>query len=96
MAGYSTSAPPVLMAPAPFGRGNVPQIWSYASGDAIATVNTSGYFTNGDALGMKVGDTVIVRDTATPTTSLCTVIDVTAGGQADVSDGTAISQTDSD
>ena len=45
---------------------------------------------------MKVGDTVIVRDTNVPTTSLCTVIDVTAGGQADVSDGTAVAQTDSD
>lgn len=70
--------------------------WVYVSADAIATVNTSGYFSNGAALGMKVGDSVLVRDTATPTTSLCTVIDVTTGGQADVSDGTAVAQTDSD
>lgn len=89
---YSTSTPPQLFGQAFTGH----RLWVYSSTDAIATVNTSGYFTNGDALGMKVGDTVIVRDTATPTTSLCTVIDVTAGGQADVSDGTAISQTDSD
>jgi hypothetical protein len=90
---YSTSTPPALLTPAFAGAGG---IWQYTSADPIATVNTSGYFTNGAALGMKVGDTVIVRDTATPTTSLCTVIDVTAGGQADISDGTAISQTDSD
>lgn len=90
---YSTSAPPRVLAQSVGGGGS---IWLYVSTDAIATVNTSGYFSNGDALGMKVGDTVIVRDSSTPTTSLCTVIDVTAGGQADVSDGTAISQTDSD
>lgn len=89
---YSTSTPPRLMTQAVIGA----KIWYYESADAIATVNTSGYFTNGHALGMRVGDTVIVRDTATPTTSLCTVIDVTSGGQADISDGTAISQTDSD
>lgn len=89
---YSTSTPPQLMSQAFTGM----RLWVYSSADAIATVNTSGYFSNGAALGMTVGDTVIVRDTATPTTSLCTVIDVTAGGQADVSDGTAISQTDSD
>ena len=75
------------------GRGS---LWHYTSADAIATVNTSGYISDGAAMGMAVGDTVIVRDTATPTTSLCTVIDVTAGGQADLSDGTAISQVDGD
>ena len=75
------------------GRGS---LWHYTSADAIATVNTAAYISDGDAMGLKVGDTVIVRDTATPTTSLCTVIDVTAGGQADLSDGTAVSQTDSD
>lgn len=89
---YVTTNPPALVNQAIGG----PRRWIYTSADAIATVNTSGYFSNGDALGMKVGDTVEVRDTATPTTSLATVIDVTAGGQADISDGTAISQTDSD
>lgn len=90
---YSVNTPPALIAQGISGFG---RLWYYESADAIATVNTSGYFSNGAALGMKVGDTVIVRDTATPTTSLCTVIDVTAGGQADISDGTAVSQTDSD
>lgn len=90
---YATSNPPRLLVPGFTGTGN---LWLYTSADAIATVNSASYITNGDALGMKVGDTVIVRDTATPTSSLCTVIDVTAGGQADLSDGTAISQTDSD
>jgi hypothetical protein len=90
---YATSNPPRVIAQ---GIGGGGRLWLYDGADLIANVNTSGFFTNGDALGMKVGDTVIVRDSVTPTTSLCTVIDVTAGGQADVSDGTAISQSDGD
>lgn len=90
---YSTSTPPVLVAEGIGGKGSQ---WFYSSTDAIATVNTSGYITNGDALGMKVGDTVIVVDTTTPTTSLCVVADVTAGGQADLSDGTAVTRVDGD
>ena len=90
---YSTSTPPRLVVQGIVGG----KIFYYESADAIATVNTLGYFTNGYYLGMRVGDTVIVRDTNVPTTSLCTVIDVSSTtGVADISDGTAISQTDSD
>ena len=89
---YSTSTPPRLIVQGITGG----KIWYYESADAIATVNSASYFTNGHALGMRVGDTVIVRDTNVPTTSLCTVIDVTTGGQADISDGTAVSQADAD
>jgi hypothetical protein len=46
---------------------------------------------------MRVGDTVLVRDTATPTSNLCTVISSSATTFAvDLSDGTAITQTNSD
>ena len=90
---YSTSNPPILVSE---GIGGKSSMWQYSHTDAIATVNTTGYITNGDALGMKVNDVVIVTDTATPTTSLCVVADVTTGGQADLTDGTAISRTDSD
>ncbi len=90
---YSTSAPLRLMSQALVGG----KLWYYESADPIATVNTSGYFTNGYKLGLRVGDTVIVRDTNVPTTSLCTVITASSStGIADVSDGTAISQTNSD
>jgi hypothetical protein len=89
---YSTSNPPALDVQAI----NGPRKWTYSSTDPIATVNTSGYFTNGDALGMKVGDVVVVTDTATPTTSLAVVADVTAGGQADIADGTTVTRTDTD
>lgn len=90
---YATTNPPRLVSQAIVGG----KTFYYESADAIATVNTSGYFTNGYNLGLRVGDTVIVRDTATPTTSLCTVMAASSTtGIADVSDGTAISQTNSD
>jgi hypothetical protein len=79
------------------GIGGFGSKWQYTSADAIATVNTSGYFADGYHMGMRVGDAVEVRDTATPTTSLCVVADVSSTtGIADITDGTAVSQTDSD
>lgn len=81
---YSTSNPPVLKSTSPLtGAG---QTWSYRSTDPAATVDDAGYFTNGDALGMKVGDIVEVCDTDTSTTiTLHRVTSVTAGGAASVS-----------
>jgi hypothetical protein len=77
--GYSTSTPPALVSQR---IGGAPAIWVYSSADDDATVNGAGYFTNGDALGMTVGDVVLVYDTATPKTSFCFVNAVTAGGAA--------------
>ena len=74
--------------------GNAPQMWTYSSADAIATVNTSGYFNNASAL-LKVGDVIYVYDTATPTASSVTVLS-NASDVVDVSDGTTIAMTDSD
>lgn len=79
---YSTSNPPAGIS---FGVGagtGGPTLWVYKSADDDATVNGSDYFSNGDALGMKVGDPVLVVDTATPKTSLCFVNAVTSGGAA--------------
>lgn len=74
--------------------GNAPQMWSYQSADAIATVNTSGYFNDASSL-LKVHDMIYVVDTATPTATLVVVLSNTAG-VVDVSDGTAISVADAD
>ena len=74
--------------------GNAPQIWAYQSADAIATVNTSGYF-DSVAILLKVGDLMYVYDTATPTASLVVVLSNT-GSVVDVSDGTTISVADAD
>tara|TARA_Y100001938_G_scaffold141202_1_gene210631 strand:- start:20379 stop:20645 length:267 start_codon:yes stop_codon:yes gene_type:complete len=70
-------------------------MWLYKTTDAIATVNSSGYFT-GDAVNMlQVRDMIIVADTNAPTTSFCTVLS-NDGTTVDVSDGTAVAETDSD
>lgn len=74
--------------------GQAPQLWSYTTTDAIATVNTSGYF-NGAAGVLKVGDLVYVFDSNTPTASLVVVLSNT-GSVVDVSDGTSISVADAD
>jgi|TARA_R110002050_G_scaffold79160_5_gene169089 hypothetical protein len=69
-------------------------LWMYTSADAIATVNTAGYF-NSAANMLDIRDLIIVRDTNVPTTSFCTVLSNT-GSVVDVSDGTAVAETDSD
>lgn len=89
--GYATTNPPNLTFSGALTRGNPASgtsepsginIWAYISADSAATVNGAGYFTNGDALGMKVGDIIFGRDTATPKTFQSYVSAVTAGGAA--------------
>ena len=70
------------------------KLWVYSSADAIATVNTAGYF-NDAANMLSVRDLMIVVDTNTPTTHFCTVLSNT-GSVVDVSDGTAVAETDGD
>ena len=70
-------------------------LWIYQTTDTIATVNSSGYFT-GEAVNMlNVRDLVIVQDTNTPTTNFVTVLS-NDGTTVDVSDGTAVAETDGD
>jgi len=73
---------------------NAPAIWSYTSADAIATVNTSGYF-NSASKELAVRDIIFVTDSATPTAHLCIVLS-NAAGVVDMSDGTVIAETDTD
>ena len=80
---YSTDNPPMLVGGPLTGAGKK---WSYRSTDVATDVDASGYFTNGDALGMEVGDIMEVCDTDTSTTiTLHRVTAVTAGGAATVS-----------
>lgn len=69
-------------------------LYHYSTTDAIATVNSAGYF-NSAANMLNVRDVIIVADTNTPTTSFVSVLSNT-GSVVDVSDGTAIAETDSD
>ena len=81
---YATSNPPALLVNRVGGSG---AIWYYTSADIDANVDATDYFTNGDDLGMKVGDVMFVHDTAGVMT-LMFVSAVTAGGAATVTAGT--------
>jgi len=77
-------------------RGQAPSIYAYKTTDAIADVNTSGYFnTLSDVL--EVGD-MIYCVTSTGSTAVCTLTQVlsNSGGVVDVADGTTLAATDGD
>lgn len=95
---YSTSTPPKCIVAAVGGTG--PSLWSYDSTDAAAVVRVDGYITNGQTLGMKVGDAVFVTDTdASPrimTTHIVTSLSTT-DKSVDLSDtGATVGSTDTD
>jgi|TARA_B110000238_G_scaffold172696_1_gene191320 hypothetical protein len=75
-------------------KGSNSAMWSYTSADAIAAVNSAGYFNSASQL-LAIGDVVFVYDNNTPTMSICIVLS-NASGVVDVSDGTTVAQTDSD
>lgn len=94
-------AQPICILPAPIGhKANVPAFWYYRSEDAAAVVDADGYITDGQDLGMKVGDIVYVEDSnASPV--IVTVHRVTSlsttDRSVDLSNGdTLITGTDSD
>ena len=74
--------------------GNAPQVWTYTSADAIATVNTSGYFNSAASL-LKVGDLIYVFDT-TNTLGHLVFVNANSGTVVDVTDGLAVTSTDTD
>ncbi len=74
--------------------GNAPQIWTYSSADAIATVNTSGYFNSAASL-LKVGDLIYVYDTVNVLGHLV-YVNANSGTVVDVTNGLAVTDTDSD
>ena len=79
---YDTSNPPQRMIG---GFGDGLSVWAYSSEDVHTDVDATDYFSNGDALGMKVGDFVLVgKTTATIGATIHTVSAVTAGGAATI------------
>lgn len=76
-------------------------IWVLETVDAIGTVNTSGYVSDGVTKGAKMGDVVYVRIWDTIGTGsvsaihLCWVIGV-SGAAIDLTDGLAITATNTD
>jgi N-acetylmuramic acid 6-phosphate (MurNAc-6-P) etherase len=71
-------------------------LWHYATADAIADVNTAGYF-NAAANMLNVND-VIITVTSTGTTPVVghTYVNANSGTVVDVVDGVAIANTDGD
>lgn len=77
-------------------RGNAPSIYAYKTTDAIADVNTSGYF-NSLANTLEVGDLIYcVTSTGSTAVATLTVVRSNASGVVDVDNGTTIAATDSD
>lgn len=89
---YATSNPPKLTSPSFTNVLGEIGIWTYYSADTAATVDTSGYITNGGALGMKVGDIVRVTVSGTGAVSEHRVVTVsaTAPGAVDLGDGAVV------
>lgn len=82
MAYVATNPPNIIGNP---GMGSGPSLWIYNSTDVHTDVDAADYFSNGDALGMKIGDCVIVQKTsATLGSTLHYVSAVTAAGAATV------------
>jgi hypothetical protein len=68
---YATSNPPFLLVPRIGGASTNTiggSFWGYNSSDIMGTVAATSYFSNGAALGMKVGDrvSVVAVSTASP------------------------------
>lgn len=73
-----------------------PSIYAYKTADALADVNTAGYF-NALSTTLSVGD-LIYGVTSTGTTAVAALYYVlsNASGVVDVNDGTVLANTDTD
>lgn len=80
---YATTNPPQLLVPS---VGTGVALWGYSSTDVHTDVDAADYFSNGEALGMKLGDFVMVGKTsATIAGTLHTVSAVSAAGAVTIS-----------
>lgn len=93
---YSTDNPPALTSQMVGKDGG--SEWLYDSADASTLVRVDGYITNGQPLGMKVGDQVTQIDTAGGTIHhLYSVVSLSSvDDSVDLSDGLTIPVTDTD
>ena len=85
---YATSNPPALVHQMVGKNGG--STWVYDSTDAATVVRVDGYITDGEDLGMAVGDVVHQRDSVGGTVAHdYVVLAVNANGSVDLSNGTA-------
>lgn len=85
--GYAVTLPPQLLVPS---VGGGMALWGYKSADSVATVIAAGYFTNASALGMKVGDALLIYDTNVGDGAIAYVTAVTAGGAGEATEYQAV------
>jgi hypothetical protein len=91
---YSTSNPPALTFQT-IGGGT--QHWTYATTDTAATVDTANYFTNAAALGMAAGSSVrVLKSDASPKSVQNMTVNTVASTGADLTDGSAVTSTNTD
>jgi hypothetical protein len=77
-------------------RGQAPSVYAYKTTDAVADVNTAGYF-NSLSDTLAVGDLVYcVTSTGTTAVASLNYVLSNASGVVDVNDGTVLVNTDSD
>lgn len=89
---YDTSNPPALVC----GLTNF-RLWVLKGTDAVTAVRASGYITNGWDLGMKAGDLLMyVKTDASPITTQMMIVTSASSTAVDLSDGTAVTATDTD
>ena len=95
---YATTNPPQAIVAVPTVGGSTFTLWFYSSTDNGAAVDADGYFTNGQSLGMKAGDLVIVQDSDDYATTMHVVLSLsTSDDSVDLGNGTTIgTTTDSD
>lgn len=81
---YATSNPPAMVSQR-LGAASGSNLWVYADEDVASIVLAADYFSNGSALGMKVGDPVLLVNSTNGSVKLARVTSVTSGGAATVS-----------
>lgn len=75
---------------------DLPRIFIYKTTDAIADVNTAGYFNNAAKI-LKVLDTIFVYSSTGGTPALNIVyVNSNDGSTVDITDGTTVAATDTD
>jgi hypothetical protein len=76
--------------------GNAPSVHTYSTADAIADVNTTGYF-NAIASLLRVGDIIFCYTSTGGTPAMSIVwVNSNTGSVVDVTDGLTVTATDSD
>lgn len=92
---YSTSNPPACINTGLLN--GLGKVWVYRSTDVSTVVDAAGYFTNGYDLGMRAGDVIYVCDTdASPLAIQIHIVNAATAASVDLSDGIAITATDTD